>query len=543
MTASLVALEIRGRLDRARMVLLCAVVLGGLASAGGITQQLLFNRPGTLKYAVTVGLSLYLLIVICAPKPLLTMAVVTTAVAPFSTTATFAAVPVTLGLLSLVAAVAVHLTSRYTPWHDVRARRGSLALAVPVAVAALALPLLNSQSPTPSTITILAMVGTGWLIGAVAREGTNRYWILAALVVGTTVQAGFAIFEFVSGTPLNLHGGSGGYGSSYFFSYPDGAGTAFRPSAALPDPIALGNVLAISAPLLLSLIFLLAPRNLRLVVAAAGALSITGLAVTLSRMSWIGAAFGLLTCTLLFPPRKILPALAALATSCVPAILFALSLGGGALATRFATVADPTAASAVTRTGDLTRLALWDASLSVATAHPFLGVGLGNLPPYLVAMVPDASVVSHAHSTYLNILAEAGAFGLLGVLLVVLSAIKDGLRGFGPDRIFYAGVIGALMTMLVTWSTDYAIRAPSVAMLFAVLIGLAASGAAAPAPGRPAPDPTADAAAPAAIGATAHWTGPTAATPTTFWTGPTTAIPTTRPAGPTTPGTTDPGAR
>ena len=61
------------------------------------------------------------------------------------------------------------------------------------------------------------------------------------------------------------------------------------------------------------------------------------------------------------------------------------------------------------------RLAHWQAALNMATAHPLLGVGLGNYeivyPGYRLVNWPEP--LGHAHNYYLNILAEAGIIGLL----------------------------------------------------------------------------------------------------------------------------------
>ncbi len=61
------------------------------------------------------------------------------------------------------------------------------------------------------------------------------------------------------------------------------------------------------------------------------------------------------------------------------------------------------------------RLAHWQAALNMASSYPWLGVGLGNYE----AVYHDFRLVNwyfplgHAHNYYLNILAEAGIFGLL----------------------------------------------------------------------------------------------------------------------------------
>ncbi len=64
------------------------------------------------------------------------------------------------------------------------------------------------------------------------------------------------------------------------------------------------------------------------------------------------------------------------------------------------------------------RLAHWQAAITMADAHPFTGVGLGNYetayPAYRVPSWPNP--LGHAHNDYLNVLAETGLVGLAGYL-------------------------------------------------------------------------------------------------------------------------------
>jgi O-antigen ligase len=64
------------------------------------------------------------------------------------------------------------------------------------------------------------------------------------------------------------------------------------------------------------------------------------------------------------------------------------------------------------------RLAHWQAAYHMASAHPFLGVGLGNYevayPRYGLPSWPRP--LGHAHNDYLNVLAETGMVGLAAYL-------------------------------------------------------------------------------------------------------------------------------
>jgi O-antigen ligase len=97
------------------------------------------------------------------------------------------------------------------------------------------------------------------------------------------------------------------------------------------------------------------------------------------------------------------------------------------------------------------RLAHWQAAISMANAHPFIGVGLGGYeaayPIYRVPSWPRA--LGHAHNDYLNLLAETGMVGLTGYLvgwaLIVYWTIR-GLRQADPIR------RGLVLGLLGTWT-------------------------------------------------------------------------------------------
>lgn len=468
--------EVARRIETARLVVLIGALAIGLLSASGLVVQLIFSRPTTVKYAMTVAFACYLIIVICARKPLLVMTVVTAVVAPFSATADFSGVQVTLGLLTLLPAVLVLLVTRVTPWQSVEVRRSSLAVAVPCMVAALAIPLLRANETLTWVVGLAAMLGTGWLVASVARSTFNRRTIAISLVIATATQASIAIAEFISGRPFNLYSQASNYGSNYFYRYGnDITGFSFRPAAGMPDPNSLGNVLALGCPLVLALLLTVKDRRLQALLVGAGILNVIGLAVTLSRMSWIGAALGLVLTVVLLPAGKRVVAASVVVAGVVPAVVVALAVGGASIADRFATVAQPTAATTETRQEDLTRVAIWETSIDVLGEHPFLGVGIDRLPAYIVAAVPEASAASHAHSTYLNIAAEAGVIGAVGLLFLILGAAKDCVHGLRKDRVLYAGTGGALVSMLTVWTTDYTVRSVSVAIMFAAVIGLCAA--------------------------------------------------------------------
>ncbi|MBZ0308484.1 MAG: O-antigen ligase family protein, partial [Anaerolineae bacterium] len=93
------------------------------------------------------------------------------------------------------------------------------------------------------------------------------------------------------------------------------------------------------------------------------------------------------------------------------------------------------------------RLAHWQAALNMATANPWLGVGLGNYEIVYndFRLVNWREPLGHAHNIYLNILAEAGVIGLLGYGKAWLMIIGLTWRARQhPDTLARLVVIGLL---------------------------------------------------------------------------------------------------
>jgi len=101
------------------------------------------------------------------------------------------------------------------------------------------------------------------------------------------------------------------------------------------------------------------------------------------------------------------------------------------------------------------RLAHWQAALNMVSAHPLLGIGLGNYevvyPVY--RLVNWLEALGHAHNYYLNILAEAGIVGLLVYGKVWVGIMALSWRGrYHPDilsRFVLIGLLGAWVYLAV----------------------------------------------------------------------------------------------
>lgn len=106
------------------------------------------------------------------------------------------------------------------------------------------------------------------------------------------------------------------------------------------------------------------------------------------------------------------------------------------------------------------RLAHWQAAVNMATAHPWLGVGLGNYE----AAYPDYRLINwrfalgHAHNFYLNVLAESGMVGFVGFsltwLLVFWFTWRARAHRDPQAHLLAAGLLGAWAYLAVHSLTD-----------------------------------------------------------------------------------------
>jgi O-antigen ligase len=148
----------------------------------------------------------------------------------------------------------------------------------------------------------------------------------------------------------------------------------------------------------------------------------------------------------------------------------AVSLAGSQLIERFRSILHPTATGVSTADGDLTRQQLWHTAGNVFSAHPLLGVGFGNLNPLLSSMVGNSTASTHAHNTYLQYCAEAGAAGGLALVALLVAAVRDvrpRVTRRAHDSIA-SGSAGAVAALAVCWLTDYTVRYTPVLLSMAV---------------------------------------------------------------------------
>jgi O-antigen ligase len=343
------------------------------------------------------------------------------------------------------------------------------------------------------------LLALSWLVSRAAATPDGMRLVIAAVVASAVLQAALAIWEFQTGRTLNLFTSTqSNFASGYFFSY----GASNRPTGSYADPISLGNVLAIALPLT-TVAALAYGRNHQkgqdgspgtgwtrsLLVMAAGMVIGLGLVLTFSRMSWVAALAGLALAVLLRPKGARARLAGGLLLLGGLAIVIAVAAAGPTLRTRYDSIFHPTAANVSTANGDRTRQQLWKVALDVAVQHPVAGVGFDKLAPELATRVADVSILSHAHSTYLQLAAEGGLVLGVGALVLFALALGRDLRNGLRASPLAAGLAGSVLALAICWTTDYTIRYEAVAASVAPLIGLIAAGGRPEAPLK-APDET-----------------------------------------------------
>ena len=291
-----------------------------------------------------------------------------------------------------------------------------------------------------------------------SMPGSAWRWLLNGVLLAGAANAIIGLYQFY-----------GGSGALHLLV----AGRFFRAFGSFGQPNPFGGFMAMLAPLALCLTLasLLRWRQRRNTGALAvsgsyavlSALLVAGLLASWSRGAWLAFVAAALV-MLLALPRRLLHGLLLTGTAL---LLVALVWSAGLLP-------ESLSARLVSSTADyfafedmrgapispsnypvVERLAHWQAALNMATAHPWLGVGLGNYEfeyeQFRLLNWPDA--LGHAHNFWLNILAEAGILGLsvYAAIWVCVLALSWRARCH-PDpgaRLVIVGLLGTWVSLSV----------------------------------------------------------------------------------------------
>src|ERR1700677_1530619 len=430
----------------ARLLAIAVCAAGALLGACGATEGAMFAAPSLLKYSLTVAAPIAGLFLLTMKHPLRLAVALTIVCIPFGgAKATLGGEQVSLLTVMLALSVVVAVLSGPVP-----SSISSVGVAGAAAVALLVGPgLVGADSG--GAVVIGAMVLVAWLFSRVAREGENAvltiYW---AVALAALVQAVMAIYEFKTNHHVNLYG-SAGSAQTETAAFGTSAGHAgelhstHRPTGSLYDPISLGNVLAMSCPVIVLLACRLRGLVARVLLAGLGVVVLLGLVLSFSRFSWIGAGAGTLIACLLLPrARERIGSLAAVLAVLILSASLALATVGPALVSRFESIATPTEASnRITAHGDQEREATWHDDITIFVDHPLDGAGLNRIGNGLAQYLPKVGEGTNGQNTYLQIAAEGGLLGLVALLLVVGSTGHALARGLQRSRALTAAAVGS----------------------------------------------------------------------------------------------------
>jgi O-antigen ligase len=166
--------------------------------------------------------------------------------------------------------------------------------------------------------------------------------------------------------------------------------------------------------------------------------------------------------------------LAALIMICVTVLV--LWIGAGSALARFGSISNEYVSS------NDSRLSLWRDTARLVGAHPLIGSGLGTFPVAFTAVQSTflGKFVNHAHNDYLELASDLGIpaallfFGSV-VLLLGRMARKTLSSEAGFDRAVALGCLGSIAAILLHSLTDFNLYIPANAMLFSLILGLAAA--------------------------------------------------------------------
>jgi len=456
----------RAQLTPLRTAVLAAAVVVALVDAAGLGAHLAFDQFSLLKYVISIAAPLLIAALTFVPRPVEAMVAVLIFAIPFAGFNAKFSVHIPLLLpLALLATITAILDSA-----PPSASKGRLVKASPLIVGALLLTMVLGKTSIDDVTVLASVVLFAWLTARATAAPSGMRLAVAALTLSAALQELIALYEYKTGHRLNLYSSPGkqAYGSHYFFGFD----RQQRATGAFYDPISLGNFLALSLPIITAAAIQARRPLFRVLALAAAVLTSLGLVVTLSRMSWIGAAVGVIAVVVLSPPGRRARAVLVTGGLAVALAASAVAVAGPALVSRFDTIANPTStqSSKTNNQGDLDRLHIWTAAIDTFKAHPLTGVGFSGVQGQLDNRLRNAGPDVHSHSTYLQFLAAGGIVGGAALVLFLLTLIADAFTA--RRRPYMAGALGATLALLVIWSSDFVLRYSGVAATVAVVIGL-----------------------------------------------------------------------
>jgi O-Antigen ligase len=157
-------------------------------------------------------------------------------------------------------------------------------------------------------------------------------------------------------------------------------------------------------------------------------------------------------------------------------IILVLWMGAGPVLGRFGTISEEYVSV------DESRWSLWKDTARLLGGHPLLGSGLGTFPVAFTRVQSTflGRFVNHAHNDYLELASDLGIpaaalfFGSTGALLVRV-ARKAASSDVSFERAMALGCLGSIAAILLHSLTDFNLYIPANALVFSLILGLAAS--------------------------------------------------------------------
>lgn len=352
------------------------------------------------------------------------------------------------------------------------------ALNLPFALLLLVqlLTLPGAIAPTAGLTEMLKWVEMAlivWLIVDVVRDTAvvdlrrAIIWLLVMLLAAGASQALVGIWQFALR----------GEGPEHFLVL----GRFYRAYGTFEQPNPFGGYMNLSALLawgvLIGILTARARTGLRgmsrsallftLFVGATAVLTTLALLFSWSRGAWLGFAAGAAALLFFWPRRWWIGVVVVLLVVALFAVGLWLDVVPTAVTARLAGFAQDLTFGDVrgvdindANYAVLERLAHWQAALSMAREHLWLGVGIGNYaaayPAYALINWPDP--LGHAHNYYLNVLAETGVLGLLAYLVFWTAVLWQSGRLLAqlawPHRGIALGLLAAWVSLSVHHLVD-----------------------------------------------------------------------------------------
>jgi O-antigen ligase len=152
-------------------------------------------------------------------------------------------------------------------------------------------------------------------------------------------------------------------------------------------------------------------------------------------------------------------------------LLILVVLNGDTLGSRLGLLFDTGKAA------DVVRLDLWDAARRMIADAPWLGLGLGTFqdayPFYATKVYPY--IMDKAHCDYLEFAAGVGlpaAVAWWAAMFWVFVQFVRGIRVRHRNRVYCLVAIATSVQIAIHSSVDFSLQLPSVALIYAVLVGI-----------------------------------------------------------------------